>query len=117
MTTTKTPAREAAAMFRAAVAGARATAMKHTLLGDLFAARLATERADVYERGAALVTHIAMEEVAPLMWAQAKERHVTSLGSLADTDARCLDYAAAHAWQWCAWQLDPDLPVVQQAWT
>jgi hypothetical protein len=86
--------------------------------GDFFAASLHEARGEVR------VAAIGLLRDTPDPFAAAKLMHRQAINlrqptepmSLADYDRRCIHYIQAHAWQACAWQIDPTLPEVQPRW-
>jgi hypothetical protein len=94
---------------------ARGTAIKSHTKGDLFGEKLANQRADVYDQAADLARQYPPPVAANAMIEQAKANHVRT-PPLVNFDQAGLQYVAAMAWQYCAWQINPALPEAAPSW-
>jgi len=94
---------------------ARSTALKNRSRGDHFGEELASARAGVYANAADLARQYPAEQAVKLMINNAKSTYVRT-PPLANFDRAGLDYMVARAWQFCALQIDPDVPQVAPAW-
>lgn len=106
--------------FEHCALAAKGTAIKRRTVNDAFGARLAGARAEVYALAARVVRdrEVVDTDLAAFLMRKAAERHVGSAQSqpLRGYDDHTLSYIEARAWQWCAWEIDPDLPEVQPKW-
>jgi hypothetical protein len=94
---------------------ARGTAIKNRSKGDNFGDELATKRAAVYDMAADLVRRMPLQEAAKEMIERAKNAHIRT-PPLIDFDRAGIQYSTARAWQYCALQIDPNLPEVAPKW-
>jgi hypothetical protein len=111
------PASDWVEYFSDIATAAKNTAQRRVVQGDDFGAECARARAQIYAEAAT-----AMREATDLAAAaqdlhQRGRRHKTS-GSppLIGFDDAALDHLRASAWQWCAQQLDPNLPEIETSW-
>lgn len=94
---------------------ARGTAIKSHTKGDQFGEKLANQRATVYDQAAELARQYPPQVAANAMMEQAKANHVRT-PPLVNFDQAGMQYVAAMAWQYCAWQIDSELPEAAPSW-
>jgi hypothetical protein len=113
------PGEMVAALATAALA-ARGTALRERNRHPnyKFGAQLATARAEVYAAAADIARQHPLAGAARMMLAEASQLapQVRWVRFIEPDDEKYLQYIRCRAWQWCAWQLDPDMPQVAPNW-
>lgn len=104
-----------AEVFTGYARAAAGTAYSRQANNDAYGHTLAASRAHVYTQAADLVHDMDLSSAAQEMMRRAQASHVR-LPPLIDFDAAGIQYVVARAWQFCAWQIDPDLPMVAPRW-
>lgn len=85
---------------------AAGTAYARQTRNDAYGHTLAASRAQVYAQAGELARIMDLSDAAQEMMRRAQATHVR-LPPLIDFDPAGIQYVAARAWQFCAWQIDP----------
>jgi len=104
------------ALFLGYSRAARGTATQRDRDGDQYGQTLADARTQVYREAADLVRLQSLADAAQQMLDHGKQSYVRT-PPLIDFDGAGVQYVIGRAWQFCAWQIDPTLPVVAPSWT